>query len=1229
MFPLKPLAFRSQLTGRRALGSRQGTVNPFRFFINLRQLLSVWEAPGYIVPMAGELERFDSLRAQSFLSVLPRKSRELGRVLLLRDRVEDLIEQEPGSLYCGWIRSDDGLHGVELNCTGRSWTVNCEQHGSGARCEHAAALIQALLAEFNNWQVQRLSTLHNGQQAVAVSRSLANQEPANSLGSLLVTALGRPLVAKESNYVQKVHRAYIRFLKSKVLNSWEFEELGFRASYGQMNIWPAPPRDEHKFWLYIAHAAKNAGFTLPEFMAPISDTQPIQDELKSWERKKEVEQWNNMLTWQLEDWTSTPANGDMPETDLRAVVSEDGLRLQWKHHGDLDFAYVRKTHISDLRYGHRNERFTMAGELIWSRVQAHLNYDGRIQWQSASAHALAAVKSLLLHADLHPSVVTPEGEPLERRPTALSWRLTPPDTPEGDYELLLAQADGSPPPPVLAALPGSPTLYLTNTAVLEGPRIPAGLLKLDYSNRVPAKALETQHGVALLHALGIDLPERLAGKVATYALKIVITCRLQPIYTGSKTEDCTFLVRAFAEDGMELGWDGQTTWRVIKKARPAKGGRIVAHDRSALSLVAPLFSHPSFKFPNCDPALRVNKAFPEKFAGWLRQVPPAVEVRLEGDLESFASDVVAGRVKLEVEEAGIDWFDLRVLVDVSDLTLTPEEIKLLLNAKGGYVRLTGKGWKRLQFDLNEEEDRHLAQLGLSPRELSAEPQRLHTLQLAHQAAEHLLPTEQVQAVQRRAAEIKARVAPAIPAGITAEMREYQQDGYHFLAYLSENRFGGILADDMGLGKTLQTLAWLLHLRAQPATEPGRAPDPTLVVCPKSVMDNWQAEARRFAPGLRVRVWSPGELGSLIKETASADIHVLNYNQLRSLGESLVTINWLAAVLDEGQYIKNPSSQTAQIARSLRAQNRLILTGTPIENRLMDLWSLMSFAMPGVLGSRAQFGKLYDSAEDPFARQRLSARVRPFLIRRTKTQVAKDLPDRIEEDLFCEIEGEQLALYRAELKNAQQRLLGIKSQKELAEQRFNFLTSLLRLRQICCHPKLVNPSCKESGAKVEALLEQLEPILAENQKVLVFSQFVELLTLVRPLIEARGWKTFYLAGETENRGALVEKFQGEQGPAVFLISLKAGGFGLNLTAASYVVLFDPWWNPAVENQAIDRTHRIGQTSKVIAYRLLIKNSIEEKIRKLQKSKKALSEEILGEEKFSQALTLDDLHFLLEG
>src|SRR6266699_198814 len=283
------------------------------------------------------------------------------------------------------------------------------------------------------------------------------------------------------------------------------------------------------------------------------------------------------------------------------------------------------------------------------------------------------------------------------------------------------------------------------------------------------------------------------------------------------------------------------------------------------------------------------------------------------------------------------------------------------------------------------------------------------------------------------------------------------------------------------------------------------------------------------------------------------------------------------------------------------------------------------APPGALGSRAHFLRRLDAKDDALARRRLAARARPFLLRRAKAQVERDLPDRVEEELLCEMEGEQKTIYRAALKRARQVILGLKTNQQLNDERFNILTSLLRLRQICCHPALVDATLREAeSAKVSALEDLLEPLIEEGHKTLVFSQFVTMLDLLREKVKQRGWPHFYLAGETENRGELVREFQSAKDGAVFLISLRAGGFGLNLTAASYVILFDPWWNPAVENQAIDRTHRIGQTSK--AYRLLMRESIEQKMRALQKQKAALAGDVLGEERFAQSLTLEDLRFL---
>jgi len=1115
--------------------------------------------------------------------------------------------------------------------------------------------MRTLLAEHSAAVVRNLSSGHSATAAPATAKAKPEQE--GGLARRLLAAVGRALTAEETKFIRKVQAAYKRVRQINHISRWDFQEMGLSlGGYGwdSLQIWPALPTDEHEFWLYVARTARAFQVAIPEFMAPVTDFSRIEERVSKWERSREVEKWAQKLgNLRLENLAPSSSRG---ETDLRLAFAENEARLQWRRPGHDDFEPMKVTQINQILDDERRGwvQFGTEAALLWQLVSGRFHYTPHSQLRYYDDETLATLGRVLRTPMLESRMVNRDGQSLARPAEPLRWDLVGAENEDRDYLLRLVQADGTRPPAIYCIIPGTPPLYVTPNAILAGPASMDDVLDSEGENRIPAPALERAEGVVFLQSLGLPMPPRVAERLRQLPFQVAIHCELKPIHPLSRTEDCVMRVLAEAPDGYQEQWNGRN-WMNQNSLTPRRSLReaqkITVYDRSNLAAIERLIEPLDLKFGSYQAGLftRVTRKFPEQFSAWLKTVPSYVTVHLAGDLASLASADVSGQVKLDVTEADIDWFDLRVVLNVTDTTLTQQEIKLLLNAKGNYVRLSGKGWRRLQFDLTEDENERLARLGLSTKELSAEPQRLHALQLADDAAKKFLPEEQVEQVQRRATEIKARVAPDLPVGVTAQLRPYQLEGFHFLAYLSTNRFGGILADDMGLGKTLQTLAWLLWLHEQanggtaavqkngdsatatqserPDAPPPNSVPPTLVVCPKSVMDNWHAEATRFTSALRVKSWPASQLSGFRDQLGSADIHVINYSQLRLLGESLIPTRWLAVVLDEGQYIKNPSSQTAQVARALRAEHRLVLSGTPIENRLMDLWSLMAFAMPGILGSRAQFGKLYDAKGDPFARRRLSSRVRPFLLRRTKAQVAKDLPDRIEEDLFCEIEGEQKTLYRAELKRAQQILLRIKTQKELAQQQFHFLTSLLRLRQICCHPRLVQPNSEAVSAKTEALLEQLEPLMEEGQKVLVFSQFVELLSLLRPVIAERNWPTFYLAGETENRGELVQQFQSAEGPAVFLISLKAGGFGLNLTAASYVVLFDPWWNPAVENQAIDRTHRIGQVNKVIAYRLLIKDSIEEKIRELQKQKNALAQDVLGEERFAQSLTLTDLQFLL--
>ena len=340
------------------------------------------------------------------------------------------------------------------------------------------------------------------------------------------------------------------------------------------------------------------------------------------------------------------------------------------------------------------------------------------------------------------------------------------------------------------------------------------------------------------------------------------------------------------------------------------------------------------------------------------------------------------------------------------------------------------------------------------------------------------------------------------------------------------------------------------------------------------------------------------------------------------------MNWLTVILDEGQQLKNPDSKAAKAAREINSYNKLVLSGTPIENRLLDMWSLMAFAMPGVLGSRAYFKKRFDKRKDPQSQNRLATRPKPFLLRRTKSQVAKDLPPRTEEEVYSKMEGIQAQLYKAELRRIQQALLGLDSDESVKKNSFAILQGLMRLSQICIHPGLVDPKyAKEESAKLTALFYLLDQLREEGHKVLVFSQFVSMLEIIKNRLETENRPLNYLTGQTKDRRGEIEKFQTTKDPSVFLLSLKAGGAGLNLTSASYVILYDPWWNPAVESQAIDRTHRIGQKNKVIAYRLLTRDSVEEKIRILQHQKNTLVSNVLGDEGFTSSLGIDDLNFIL--
>lgn len=454
----------------------------------------------------------------------------------------------------------------------------------------------------------------------------------------------------------------------------------------------------------------------------------------------------------------------------------------------------------------------------------------------------------------------------------------------------------------------------------------------------------------------------------------------------------------------------------------------------------------------------------------------------------------------------------------------------------------------------------------------------------------------------------------LPEGLRADLREYQQAGVDWLAFLRRARLGGVLADDMGLGKTLQTICVLPE-----------APGRTLVVCPKSVVYNWQAEIERFRPGLSVSVYH-GPKRALDR---SAAVTLTTYAVLRLDADELAAEEWDAIVLDEAQAIKNEASQTARAAFDLRGDFRLALSGTPVENRLEELWSVMHFANPGLLGGRSSFVERYSSpisAGDASAASRLRAKIRPVVLRRMKRDVLPELPPRTDAVLHVELEESERAVYDA-VRAATRRELT--SKLAAGGGVLAALEALLRLRQAACHPALVpgQPDA-ESSSKVERLVGALEEAVADDHKAIVFSQWTSLLDLVEPQLEAAGIRFTRLDGSTKDRGAVVTEFQDASGPPVLLASLKAGGTGLNLTAADHVFLLDPWWNPAAEDQAADRAHRIGQERPVIVYRMVARDTVEERILALQERKRELADVALGEADRASAITREELLALLD-
>jgi len=619
------------------------------------------------------------------------------------------------------------------------------------------------------------------------------------------------------------------------------------------------------------------------------------------------------------------------------------------------------------------------------------------------------------------------------------------------------------------------------------------------------------------------------------------------------------------------------------------------------------------------------------------------KIAFTGRLAEIVDDLPVVTPVVQIAEKNAGWFDVGFTFDLPGRgALPPAEIQRALNRGDAYLDYGGQ---TLLIDREAVDSMRTIFNDCQSRESSAPGHFLMPSVYAPfvQSSLNALdgidvedpPDWREKAAERnRAANSRLRPIPLGPLENT--LRPYQKEGVYWLRFLEESGLNGLLADEMGLGKTLQTLAWL----TLPRTDAQARGKPALVICPTSLVENWSREAETFAPGLRRLVISGPDRAELFAQIPDSDLVITSYALLRRDLESYRAFQFSVAVLDEAQHIKNRSTQNAVAAKQINAVGKLVLTGTPVENSVADLWSIMDFLMPQYLGEYDDFRVRYElpiaagDRDGELAQAKLRRKMHPFLLRRLKKDVAKDLPDKIVKVSFCPLSIDQQRVYNDLLAESRRTIGDLVKAKGFDRARFEILAILMRLRQVCCHLDLLKehhrPGTYEApSAKMDAFLELLDEAMDGGHRILVFSQFVSMLKLLRAEFDQRGLSYCYLDGSTQDRLEQCQRFNLNPAIPVFLISLKAGGTGLNLTGADMVVHFDPWWNPAVEDQATDRAHRIGQKRTVYSIKLIAEHTVEEKVLAMQQKKQAVINATVGttDESVMQKLSFDDIRDLI--
>ena len=705
--------------------------------------------------------------------------------------------------------------------------------------------------------------------------------------------------------------------------------------------------------------------------------------------------------------------------------------------------------------------------------------------------------------------------------------------------------------------------------------------------------------------------------------RIPLPKSLAPLLTGAETEQIHFeLSFRYGPHLMSLGTNKPVSVHLEKTADSYVFHRLLRNPDQELSTVEELRAR-RLVVENGHATLPKSEAFK-----WLHDNSPAL-TELGYTVEAAASATKSyfigpTSVHVGIQEAG-DWFDVRGTVRFGDIEVP-------------FIRLRGHILqRRREFKLpngqiaiipDEWFTDYLELFAFGEETADGLNLRRHHLALVADLQSNELATVRMGRKLEKLRDFAEVEDHPLPTGFLGELRPYQKAGYNWLRFVQDYHFGGCLADDMGLGKTIQTLA-MLQQRHESGDNQGAA---SLLVLPTSLVFNWMNEAQKFTPDLRILTYTGTYRDKNPDRFADYDVVLTSYGIVRLDTDLLASYKFDYVILDESQAIKNPSSTTSQAVRQLRSKHRLILTGTPVENSTMDLWSQMSFINPGLLGTQAFFRKEFlkpiEKHQDEGRTRRLHALIKPFILRRHKAQVAKELPDKTEQLSYCPMTEEQAHAYEETKSFYRNKILRNLDEHGPASTQFLLLQGLTRLRQIANHPRLADEHYTHESGKLREVLRMIRNVVAEGHKVLVFSQFVQHLALVRAALDERQLAYAYLDGATRDRPAEVARFQDTEDLKIFLISLKAGGVGLNLTAADYVFILDPWWNPAVEAQAVDRAHRIGQQRPVFTYKFITQGTVEEKILALQRRKLALVSELIAtDEAVIKHLTRADIEELL--